>query len=329
MQQVNPTGLRIGIVQNWNSDKILRNRITLDVAWRSSLPVRYILARHGCYLLNIYTYKLAVSTNAITVVIVYYRYIQRGRLTRHLSRILRRGDAVLAPVLTRIYFTRRIINLRPKSKFLDNRWLKYYLNIRYFRGWGDFELLYFAPSNFIYRRSINYKLQRELIHIYNDRIFVSTYNVTQFVTTVNPLVFSSYYIFRRFSKLRYLHDLIQIVLISAKLGTTQLLGHILAIGIEKHETKRKQRYFIKIFEKVLDRALSWELVYRKPLDWRVSVYGRLDGHIRRSHTLVRVGRTRYQQLDNLINYSYSISKSKFSTSSVRIWIRNLIHWKVN
>lgn len=73
---------------------------------------------------------------------------------------------------------------------------------------------------------------------------------------VNPIIFSSYYIFRRFSKLRYLNDVIQIVLISSKLGTSQLISHILAIGIEKHETKRLQRRFVHIFEGVVNRALS-------------------------------------------------------------------------
>lgn len=84
---------------------------------------------------------------------------------------------------------------------------------------------------------------------------MSAYNVSQFVPIANPVVFSSYYIFRRFSKLRYLHDLVQVVLISAKLGTSQLLGHMLSIGIEKHETKRKQRRFVKMFESVVNRAL--------------------------------------------------------------------------
>lgn len=326
MQQVNPIGFRVGVVQNWVSDKFLRGRITADINWKSWLPIRYILARHGCYLLTIYVYKLD-ALNSITAVIVYYRYLQRGRLARYLSRLLRQGDAVLAPIITRLYFNRRILSLRPKSKFLDNIWSKTYFNSRHLRGWGDIELLYLAPSNLLYRRSINYKIQRELVKMYAERIFVSTYNITEFIPIINPLVFSSYYIFRRFTRLRYLHDLIQIVLISSRLGTSHLLGHVLALGIEKHETRRKQRYFVKMFEKVLDRALSWELVYRKPIDWRVSIYGRLDGRIRRSHTLVKVGRTRYQHLDNLINYSCTVSKSKFSTSSVRIWMRNLIHWK--
>jgi len=325
MQQINPTGLRVGSVQNWAIDKSLRDRVSSSVLWRGSLPTKYILARHGCYLLNIYTYKLP-SGKSLNTVVVYYRYLQRGRLTRYLSKMLRQGDAVLAPAITRLYFNRRILSLRPKSKFLDLFWTKTFLNDRLFRGWGDFELLYFAPSNFLYRRSMNYKIQRELTKIYQDRVFLSTYNVSQFVPLANPLVFSSYYIFRRFSKLRYLHDLVQIVLISAKLGTSQLLGHILSIGIEKHETKRKQRRFVKIFENVVNRALVWELVKRKPIDWRISIYGRLDGRMRRSHVLVKVGRIKYQRLDNLVNYSYSVSKSKFSTSSVRVWIRNLVHW---
>jgi hypothetical protein len=326
MQQINPVGFRVGSVQNWDNDKVLRIRGTADVSWRASLSVKYILARHGCYLLNMYSYNTP-SGRSLNTVVVYYRYLQRGRLTRYLSKILRQGDAVLAPAITRLYFNRRILSLRPKSKFLDAAWINMYLNDRLFRGWGDFELLYFAPSNFLYRRSINYKVQSELSRIYSERVFLSTYNVSQFVPIANPVVFSSYYIFRRFSKLRYLHDLVQVVLISAKLGTSQLLGHMLSIGIEKHETKRKQRRFVKMFESVVNRALVWELVQRKPMDWRVSIYGRLDGRIRRSHVLVKVGRTKYQRLDNLMNYSCSVSKSKFSTSSVRVWMRNLVHWK--
>jgi Ribosomal protein S3, C-terminal domain. len=326
MQQVNPVGLRVGAVQNWTSDKLVRSRITFDISWRSSLPIRYTFARYGCYLLNFYTYRLSTS-NSLTAVFVHYRYIQRGRLIRHLSAILRRGDAVLAPLAIRVYFNRRLVNLRPRSHFLDLLFNKKYFSEVYLRGWGDLELLYLLPTEYLYRRSIHYKIQRELVAVFRERCFVSVYSINQFFALINPLVFSSYYVFKRFSALRYLHDLIQITIIATRLGTSKLLGHALAIGIEKHETKRKQRYFLKIFEKVLDRVLSWELVYRKPLDWRVSIYGRLDGRIRRMHILIKVGCTRYQHLDNLINYSYTISKTKFSTSSVRVWIRNLSHWR--
>ena len=326
MQQINPLGLRVGSVQNWEIGKLSRLKDTSSASWRISLPVKRILARHGCFLLNMYCYNNP-SVVSSTAVIVYYRYLQRGRLIRYLSRILRQGDAMLAPPLARLYLNRRMLTVRPKSKFLDGYWSSTHLNDRFFRGWGDFELLYFAPSNFLYRRSMNYKVQKQLVQLTGTRVFISSYNISQFVPIVNPMIFSSYYIFRRFSKLRYLNDLIQVVLISSRLGTSQLISHILAIGIEKHETKRLQRRFVNMFESVVNRALGWELIRRKPVDWRVSIYGRLDGRIRRSHVLIKVGRTKYQRLDNLINYAYSISKSKFSASSVRVWVRNLVHWK--
>jgi len=326
MQQINPIGLRVGSVQNWDIGKLVRLKDTNNLSWQTSLPIKRILARHGCFLINIYCYNNSSGTST-TAVVVYYRYLQRGRLMRYLSKMLRQGDAVLAPPLVRLYLNRRLLTVRPKSKFLDGYWANSHLNDRFFRGWGDFELLYFAPSNFLYRRSINYKVQKELTTLLGERVFTSMYNVSQFVPIVNPMIFSSYYIFRRYSKLRYLSDVIQIVLISSRLGTSQLMSHIIAMGIEKHETKRLQRRFVNIFESVINRALNWELIRRKPVDWRVSIYGRLDGRIRRSHVLIKVGRTKYQRLDNLINYAYSISKSKFSTSSVRVWVRNLIHWK--
>ncbi len=78
-----------------------------------------------------YNNPSAVSS---TAVIVYYRYLQRGRLIRYLSRILRQGDAMLAPPLARLYLNRRMLTVRPKSKFLDGYWSSTHLNDRFFRG---------------------------------------------------------------------------------------------------------------------------------------------------------------------------------------------------
>lgn len=102
---------------------------------------------------------------------------------------------------------------------------------------------------------------------------------------------------------------------------------MLSLGLERHETQRKQTTFLRMYKAVLDRSVSWAGIKRKPIDWRISVYGRLDANMRRQHTLFQVGMTSYQTLDVLNNYSFYTAKSKFSTASVRIWIRNLVHWR--
>lgn len=116
------------------------------------------------------------------------------------------------------------------------------------------------------RRMIIYKIRAALRKVLGERFSISIYNINQFIPFVNPLLFSSYYVFNRFKRYLYLYDLIQLIGLSSKLSLSNLVGQTLAMGIERHETRKIQRRFLKVFTQITDRMVSWELIKRKPLD---------------------------------------------------------------
>lgn len=361
MQQQNAIIIRSGVSQNWALAGSNQNFLTNSFSLRQQLQCRYVLARHGLSLINSYYYRL--DETAYSIVIVYYRFFQRAKLRKFLSRILRRGDSVLASPFMRSFLQRRLNNTqsltanrikynkfknllyyrrlfrekevnRKEYKLIkeDRRKLKKSLSTYLWqfdgrlRGWGDIEFFYFAPIRISPRKTMLYKIRSILYNVLGERVHISLYNINQFVPIVNPVLFSSYYTFNRLKRYLYLYDLIQLIGLSSKLSLSNLVGQTLAIGIERHETRKIQRRFLQVFTQITDRMVSWEFIKRKPLDWRISIFGRLDAQIRRQHIRIQIGRTNYQFFDNLTSYSLNTAKSKFSTSSVRVWMRNLAHW---
>lgn len=326
MQQVQPVGLRVGATQGWDFTKVQYCEGAQSLNWRYQLLVRRTIADYGCFVMNTYFYN--TKNESFNAVVVYYRYLQRSRLPGYLAAMVRRGDAVLAPPWLRFFLARKVRHIRPKSTYFSNR-LLVDASTEFSRGYGDTELSHLGPDQLIHRRTLTYRLRGRLMQeIFQDHYtHVILYDVGQFIRIVNPWLIGSYYVFRRFSKLLYLHDAIQITTFVSRTHTPHLLAHILAVGIERHETRRQQKRFLRMFKSILDRVISWPLISRKPFDWRISLYGRLDAEIRRKHTMFQVGKTSYNTLDNLNNYTLHTAKTKFSTTSVRIWMRNLVHWE--
>lgn len=118
------------------------------------------------------------------------------------------------------------------------------------------ELFYFGPMIVSPRRTLLYKVRAILNSLFNERVSVSLYNINQFVPVVNPVLFSSYYTFNRLQKYLYLYDLIQLVGLSSRFSLSNLVGQTLAIGIERHETLKIQRRFVRVFTRITDRILS-------------------------------------------------------------------------
>lgn len=326
MQQVQPIGLRVGSTQSWDFSKVQYREGTQHLNWRYQLLVRRTIADYGCFVMNTYFYN--TKNESFNAVVVYYRYLQRSRLPGYLAAMIRRGDAVLAPAWLRFFLVRKARHIRPRSNYLSGQHLLA-VTTEFSRGYGDIELTYLGPNQFLHRRTLTYRLRGRLIQelFQNYYTHVMLYDIGQFIRIVNPWLVSSYYVFRRFSKLLYLNDAIQITTFVSRTHTPQLLAHILTLGLERHETRRQQKRFLRMFKAVLDRVVSWPLINRKPFDWRISLYGRLDAEIRRKHVIFQVGKTSYSSLDNLNNYTIYVAKTKFSTTSVRIWIRNLVHWE--
>ena len=88
------------------------------------------------------------------------------------------------------------------------------------------------------------------------RTRISLYDIYQFLPPVNTVYIKQYYTFQSFSSLLYILYIIQIILLSTYLHTTRLLTHVIAICLERHETKRKQKKFIALFRTALARAVT-------------------------------------------------------------------------
>lgn len=101
-----------------------------------------------------------------------------------------------------------------------------------------------------------YKIRSILYNVLGERVHISLYNINQFVPIVNPVLFSSYYTFNRLKRYLYLYDLIQLIGLSSKLSLSNLVGQTLAIGIERHETRKIQRRFLQVFTQITDRMVS-------------------------------------------------------------------------
>lgn len=118
------------------------------------------------------------------------------------------------------------------------------------------ELTLYGPLTHTMYSTLYYFLRKKFDFLFLRRTRISLYDVYQFLPPVNPVFIKQYYTFQRFSSLLYILDIIQIILLSTYLHTTRLLTHVIAIGLERHETKRKQKRFIALFRTALARAVT-------------------------------------------------------------------------
>src|SRR5690606_7863007 len=108
------------------------------------------------------TYFYNTKNESFNAVVVYYRYLQRSRLPSYLAAMVRRGDAVLAPAWLRFFLIRKARHIRPKSSYLSGRHLLS-VTTESSRGYGDTELTYLGPGQFMHRRTLTYRLRGRLI----------------------------------------------------------------------------------------------------------------------------------------------------------------------
>jgi len=187
------------------------------------------------------------------------------------------------------------------------------------RGWVDLEWKLYN----VYKLGETESLARQLRLIYdqllNGRSEVLLYNVMQFVPMLNPLVAARYYIFKRFAGLLYQADLIQVTYLAIHFNMSRLLAHTIVLGLQRHAAKRQQRRFLKMVEATILRLTTWEALQLAPFICRISVYGKLDAKMRRTHVLLECGDTQYQQMNFLTSAHKQVSRTKFGTSTVQIW----------
>jgi hypothetical protein len=200
-------------------------------------------------------------------------------------------------------------------------------NSKRIRGWMDLEWKLHNIYKLGQTDSLNWQLRAIYDRMLGGRSEVLLYNVMQFVPSLNPIVTSRYYIFKRFSNLLYQADLIQATYLAINFNMSRVLANVIVMGLERHAAKRKQRMFLKMVEATIARLTTWDALKSKPFNMRISVYGKLDAQMRRIHVLMRCGHTQYQQVNFLTSSSKQVSVTKFGTSNVQIWMRNVSEWK--
>jgi hypothetical protein len=383
MQQVNPTGLRVGIT-GWQASR--HEKIHPEVTWRANELARRALARRGMFLINSHSYNYR---GRIVHTLVFYRYLQRSRLERWLAQSIRLRKGQLAPWPSRyrilrkldIYNYRAVANRKrlmkklfpapilpyPKRKRVphpiwrsmsevmrkkynarhekkvalakasrerllgesDRQYNKRMALSRRLRGWLDIESQRYATHRTSGSESTVRRLRQAYDKLYGGRSDVIRYNVLQRMPTVNPLIACRYYIFKRYSRRLYQADAIQAVYLAIHLNFARLLVHTIVLGLERHAGKRKQVQFRNMMKAILARRVTWEVIRPKKTLLRISVFGKLDARMRRAHVQMNVGDVRYQGLDFMTSYHQQVSKTKFGSSNVRIWLRNVAETKIS
>ena len=330
MQQVNSLGYRLGSTTGWQTG--IYNRKNDLLGNQLNLILRKSIASRGAFLINAYFYY---HRNVAFCPIVYYRYHQRSRLKRWLVGYLNRGEGLLAPPKVR-YFTlykndmnsHKSLISRQKSlmRVFPEAGLNGYTNkalrSRAIRGWIDLEFKIYSAVKRRQADTLVWQLRNSMTNLI-PRAEFSVYNIFDFVSTVNPVKATKNYILQRFSKMLYQPDVLAAIYISTQLNASNLFAHAITLGLERHGRRREQRRFLSMVRVMCERIMLWKNVENRPL-WRLSIFGKLDASMRRTHYKLRVGFIRYQELDFVTNYSESISRTKFGTSSVRVWMRNLL-----
>lgn len=154
--------------------------------------------------------------------------------------------------------------------------------------------------------------------LFGGRSNVLLYNILQFIPTINPMTTTRYYIFKRFGGLLYQDDVIQAVYLAICLNRSRVLAHTIVLGLERHAQKRQQRRFVARLKATIERLTTWSQLKQESFVCRISIYGKLDAKMRRTHVLLEFGETQFQQVNFITSATKQTSRSKFGTSTVQI-----------
>jgi len=143
-------------------------------------------------------------------------------------------------------------------------------------------------------------------------------NVFRFVGSEDVLKFTKFYVFKRYSKVVYLHDAVNVCHIATHLNTADLLATLITRGLARNQAGRKQKQFIFMLQAIIQRYVTWAQIKVKPLDWQIAVSGKVDGSLRRKTVWLRTGHVSIQQLDFWVNYSYKWVETKFGILGVKV-----------
>lgn len=194
--------------------------------------------------------------------------------------------------------------------------------IQRLRGWIDLEYkIFFYFKNWSHISTS--RLLNKSLSLLGGITELRVHNIIDFIETVNPNAAIRHYILRRYQRVIFSQDVVSGLYLAIQLSLSSLLAHTIILGLERNARRRRQRSFMYMVKSIIIHMAKWN-TFQKRIIWRISVFGKIDAKIRRRHYKLRLGFVRHQSIEYVLNYSQQIARTKFGSTSVRIWLRHTI-----
>ena len=282
MRQVKSQTIRTSVIQDWSSTGLSAVGVSETQARQAELRIDQLLKAVSAFPLS-FSIISAGIWDGLSIISVFYKYIQRGRYRRHILYRIRSNNQVALSVPNKIKASQ---NYKPH---------------------------YFRLA----------RLRRQLKSIFKGAVIdLDIKNIFAFQgasSRLDLLTLQKYYIFNRYKNLMYLLDLIQVVQLTARLGSAPLLGDIISKGLIRNRRKG-QRRFIRLIQAVIDHARSGAYGQHRPDGWRIELFGKLDGQLRAKRHLLTFGHVSYQELPEKLDYVQRTISTKFGSFGLKLWV---------
>jgi len=281
MRQVKSQIIRTRINQDWNASRLTAVGISESQVRAANLRIEQFLKAVSRYPVS-FNLLSAGPWDGVSVIAIFYKYIQRGRYRRHVLHRIRTNGRVALPLPAKIKAAQE-----------------------------------YKPS---YSRLL--VLRRQLTQTFKgsavDLDIKNVYAVLGGPSRLDLLALQRYYVFNRYKNLMYLLDLIQVVQITARLGAVPLLGDVISKGLIRNRRKG-QRRFIRLIQAVINHARTGAYTQYRPDGWRIELYGKLDGQLRAKRHLLTFGYVSYQDLTEELDYVQRTINTKFGAFGLKLW----------
>lgn len=282
MRQVKSQAIRTSVIQDWNSTGLSALGVSEAQARQTELRIDQLLKAVSAFPVSFSILSTGIW-DGVSVISLFYKYIQRGRYRRHILHQIRTNNQVALSMPNKI------------------------------KASQGYKLHYLRLA----------RLRRQLGRIFNGiQVDLDIKNVFAFqgnASRLDLLSLQQYYVFNRYKNLMYLLDLIQVVQLTARLGAAPLLADAISKGLIRNRRKG-QRRFIRLIQAVINHARSGAFVQYRPDGWRIELYGKLDGQLRAKRHLLTFGHVSYQELPENLDYVQRTINTKFGSFGLKLWV---------
>ena len=273
--------MRTRVNQDWNASRLTALGISESQVRQANLRIEQFLKAVSRYPVS-FSLLSSGPWDGVSVVAIFYKYIQRGRYRRHILHRIRTNGRVALPLPAKI---------KAAQEYKPN-----------------------------YSRLLI--LRRQLVQTFKgSTVDLDIKNIYAFLggsSRLDLLALQRYYVFNRYKNLMYLLDLIQVVQVTARLGAVPLLGDVISKGLIRNRRKG-QRHFIRLIQAVINHARTGAYTQYRPDGWRIELYGKLDGQLRAKRHLLTFGYVSYQDLTEELNYVQRTINTKFGAFGLKLW----------